>query len=95
MPSLDVYQVIKRPLITEQGMHLVESRNIYPFAVDVKANKVQIRSAIEKIFNVEVVAVNTSNRKGKTRRRGRRWGKTPDWKKAYVKLKEGQTIELF
>jgi len=95
MAILDVYQVIKRPLITEQGMHLVETENIYPFAVAPKANKVQIREAIERIFGVEVEKVNTANRKGKSRRRGRRVGRTPNWKKAYVKLKEGHSIELF
>jgi large subunit ribosomal protein L23 len=95
MAGIDVYEVIKKPLITEQGMHLVESQNIYPFAVDRRANKVQIRAAIEKLFNVEVASVNTANRKGKRRRRGRRIGRTSNWKKAYVKLKEGHTIELF
>jgi large subunit ribosomal protein L23 len=95
MPSLDVYQVIKRPLITEQGMHLVETENIYPFAVDTRANKVQIRNAVERIFEVKVERVNTAHRKGKSRRRGRRVGKTPDWKKAYVKLRDGHAIELF
>lgn len=95
MSNRDVYDVIKRPLITEQGMHLVETRNIYPFAVARDANKIQIRTAIEQIFNVKVAAVNTANRKGKPRRRGRRVGRTPDWKKAYVTLQEGHAIELF
>jgi large subunit ribosomal protein L23 len=95
MATLDIYDVIKRPLITEQGMHLVETVNIYPFAVDVRANKVQIREAVQRLFSVEVEKVNTSNRKGKTRRRGRRVGRTQNWKKAYVKLKEGHSIELF
>lgn len=95
MPTLDLYEVIKKPIITEQGMHLVNTIRVYPFAVDVRANKVQIRSAVEKLFNVEVESVNTANRKGKRRRRGRRVGRTPDWKKAYVKLKEGQSIELY
>jgi len=95
MANLDVYHVIKRPLITEQGMHLVETEGIYPFAVSPKANKVQIRNAIELIFGVKVERVNTANRKGKTRRRGRRVGRTPNWKKAYVKLREGHSIELF
>ena len=95
MAILDAYQIIKRPLITEQGMHLVESENIYPFAVSPKANKVQIRRAIEQIFDVKVERVNTANRKGKTRRRGRRVGRTPNWKKAYVKLRAGNSIELF
>jgi large subunit ribosomal protein L23 len=95
MAKIDVYEVIKKPLITEQGMHIVQTQNAYPFAVDRRANKIQIRAAIEELFGVEVVGVRTSNRKGKPRRRGRRYGRTQNWKKAYVKLKEGQTIELF
>ena len=95
MATLDVYQIIKRPLITEQGMHLVEAENIYPFAVSPKANKVQIREAVERIFGVEVERVNTAHRKGKPRRRGRRVGRTQNWKKAYVKLRDGHSIELF
>ncbi len=95
LARIDAYEIIKRPLITEQGMHLVETQNTYPFAVDPRANKIQIRSAVEKIFNVRVVAVRTARRKGKRRRRGRQVGKTPDWKKAYVKLREGDSIELF
>ena len=95
MAKLDPYDVIKRPLITEQGMHLVETQNAYPFAVDPRANKVQIRAAVEQLFNVEVVGVRTAHYLGKKRRRGRRIGRTQNWKKAYVKLKEGQTIELF
>ena len=95
MAKIDVYNVIKRPLITEQGMHIVQTENAYPFAVDPRANKIQIREAVEKTFDVEVVSVRTSNRKGKPRRRGRRVGRTQNWKKAYVKLREGHTIELF
>ena len=95
MAKIDVYGVIKRPLITEQGMHIVQTQNSYPFAVDSRANKVQIRDAVEKLFGVEVIGVRTANRKGKPRRRGRRAGRTPNWKKAFVKLKEGNTIELF
>ena len=95
MAEIDLYSLIKRPLITEQGMHMVETQNAYPFAVDTRANKIQIRQAIEKLFKVEVESVRTAQRKGKKRRRGRRVGRTPNWKKAYVKLKEGHTIELF
>jgi large subunit ribosomal protein L23 len=95
MAKIDAYQVIKRPLITEQGMHLVETRNAYPFAVDPRANKLQIRAAVEELFNVKVDSVRTANRHGKKRRRGRVIGRTQDWKKAYVKLKEGHSIELF
>lgn len=88
-------EIIKRPLVTEQGMHLVESKNIYPFEVDKRANKVQIRQAIEELFKVKVVSVNTAHRQGKTRRVGRRMGQRASWKKAYVKLSDGDKIELF
>ena len=88
-------EIIKRPLVTEQGLHLVETKNIYPFEVDRRANKVQIRKAIEELFKVGVLSVNISNRMGKTRRLGRRIGRRANWKKAYVKLREGDKIELF
>ena len=88
-------EIIKRPLVTEQGMHLVETKNIYPFEVDKRANKVQIRLAIEELFKVKVVSVNTAHRHGKTRRVGRRMGQRASWKKAYVKLSDGDKIELF
>ena len=95
MAGIDVHDVIKRPLITEQGMHLAETQNTYPFAVDPRANKIQVREAVEKLFGVKVDSVRTANRKGKKRRRGRRVGRTAHWKKAFVKLEEGQAIELF
>jgi len=88
-------EIVKRPLVTEQGMHLVESRNIYPFEVDRRANKVQIRNAIEALFKVKVLSVNTAHREGKKRRLGRRIGQRASWKKAYVRLREGDKIELF
>ena len=88
-------EIIKRPLVTEQGLHLVESKNIYPFEVDKRANKIQIRNAIEELFKVTVVSVNTTHRKGKRRRMGRKVGQRPSWKKAYVKLQAGDKIELF
>jgi len=93
--NLTPESIIKRPLVTEQGMHLVNTVNTYPFAVDRRANKVQIRQAIEALFKVRVESVNTSMRKGKSKRLGRRVGKRPDWKKAYVRLHEGDKIELF
>ena len=88
-------EIVRRPLVTEQGMHLVETKNIYPFEVDRRANKVQIRNAIEALFKVKVESVNTARRHGKSRRVGRRVGRRPDWKKAYVRLREGDKIELF
>ncbi len=88
-------EIIKRPLVTEQGMHLVESKNIYPFEVDRRANKIQIRNAIEELFKVKVESVNTAHRAGKERRVGRRVGHRANWKKAYVRLRAGDKIELF
>ena len=92
---MDDYQVIIRPLVTEQGMHFANVRSAYPFEVARKANKVQIKQAVEKLYNVKVAKVRTANRKGKLRRRGRSFGKTPDWKKAVVYLEPDYHIDLF
>ena len=93
--NLTPENIVKRPLVTEQGMLNVATRNIYPFAVDRRANKVQIGKAIESLFKVRVISVNTASRKGKPKRLGRRIGQRPDWKKAYVKLHVDDKIELF
>ena len=85
--------IIKEPIITEKSSTLA-SANTYVFSVDVKANKTQIKNAIEKIFNVKVANVNTINVKPKKKRVGRYAGKTNRVKKAIVKLKEGSSIEL-
>ena len=92
---LDNYNVIIRPLITEQGMHFANTRGAYSFEVNKGANKTQIRNAVEKIYSVKVDRVRTSNRKGKYRRRGRAFGQTPSWKKAVVYLKPDYHIDLF
>jgi large subunit ribosomal protein L23 len=93
---LTVWDVIKSPLITEKAMTLKEqttdTRQVLTFRVNVRANKIQIKNAIQKIFNVEVDSVRTMNCLGKEVRRGRIAGKKSDWKKAYVTLKPGQTI---
>lgn len=86
--------IIKAPIITEKSADLAQNHNIYTFSVDVNANKTQIKQAIEKIFNVKVLNVNTVNVKPKTRRVGRYEGKTNRVKKAIVKLDEGSSIEL-
>jgi large subunit ribosomal protein L23 len=86
--------IIKAPIITEKSADLVQNQNTITFSVDVKANKTQIKQAIEKIFNVEVESVNTINVKPKKKRVGRYVGKTNRVKKAIVKLKEGSSIEL-
>lgn len=91
--DLDAYQVIKGPVITEKVTGLTEDANVYVFKVDMRANKVQIRSAVEKIWGVKVVSVRTQLRKGKPRRMKHTWSRQPDFKRALVRLAEGQRIE--
>ena len=86
--------VIKAPIITEKSATLSENGNVITFSVDPKANKTQIKQAVEKIFDVKVEKVNTVNVKPKTKRVGRYAGLTNRKKKAIVKLKEGSSIEL-
>ena len=92
---MNEYTVIIRPLVTEQGMHFANVKNAYSFQVHKKANKVQIRSAVERLYNVKVTDVRTANVKGKPRRRGRSAGQTADWKKAIVVLGPDYHIDLF
>lgn len=89
-------QIIKRPLIlTEKGQSLREEDNKFLFEVDRKANKAQIRHAVETLFNVTVTDVNTMIVRGRVRRMGRGYAKTQNWKKAIVQVAEGETIEFF
>ena len=89
-------EVIIRPLImTEKGEVLKEEQNKVLFQVAIKANKQQIKSAVEKLFNVGVTNVNTLIVRGKVGRIGKRTGKRPNWKKAIVTLRDGDTIEFF
>lgn len=92
---MDNYSIIIRPLVTEQGMHFANTKGAYSFQVAKKANKTQIKNAIENIYDVKVDRVRTANRKGKVRRRGRNLGMTPSWKKAVVYLKPDYHIDLF
>lgn len=85
--------IIKRPLITEKSM-LQTVNSAYAFEVADYANKREIRRAIEEIFKVKVLKVNTINLRGKLRRTGRTQGRTSDWKKAVVTLRQGDKIEL-
>ena len=87
-------EIIKAPVITEKSTRLSQEENKYEFKVDSKANKNQIKKAIETIFKVKVVDVTTINAKVKKRRVGRYTGLTNRYKKAIVKLAEGQSIEL-
>lgn len=91
---MNARDVIKRPVISEKSYDLL-AENKYTFYVNPDANKIEIKKAIEEIFNVTVLNVNTMNVKGKTKRMGRAVGKTPDRKKAIVSLKEGDKIEVF
>jgi len=89
-------EIIRRPLIlTEKGSLLREEENKYLFEVDPRANKIEIKNAVETLFKVDVVDVNTMNVRGRMRRMGRRHAKMRNWKKAVVTLKEGEAIDFF
>ncbi len=93
--AIHPYEVLRRPLVTEKTTMLA-GHNKYAFAVALGANKLQIREAVEKAFNVHVEAVNTMRVRGKIKRMGRRrGGQQPDWKKAVVTLRAGDQIQLF
>jgi large subunit ribosomal protein L23 len=91
---MDIYQVIKKPLITEKGTRQKESHNQVSLRVDRRANKMEIRQAVEQLFKAKVLEVKTMNMTGKKRRVGRNLGTKSDWKKAIVKLAPGKTIEF-
>ncbi len=88
-------QIIRRPVITERASNLQESQNKYVFEVLRSANKVDIQRAVEAMFEVEVVKVNTSTVHGKIKRLGRFQGRRSDWKKAVVTLADGHIIDFF
>jgi len=89
-----IYEIIKGPWITEKSTDLGEKHNKYVFKVNCNANKIEIRNAIEKIFSVKTEKVNTVKLQGKKKRVRLVEGKTPDWKKAVITLKEGNKIEF-
>lgn len=91
-----IQDVIRRPLITEKSTELRDARNIVAFEVDGRANKIEVKRAVETQFKVKVADVRIANMHGKVRRQGRYVGRRPDWKKAYVRLVAGEkTIEFF
>jgi large subunit ribosomal protein L23 len=91
----DARAIIKRLLVTEKGTQLTEKNNQYQFEVEPSANKVEIRRAVETIFNVHVTKVNTMNKHGKAKRlRTMSYGRTAAWKRAVVTLKTGDKIDL-
>jgi large subunit ribosomal protein L23 len=87
--------IIFTPVVSEKSYDLIEDNNTYTFEIDPRANKTQVRQAIEEIFGVTVVRVNTQNRKGKRKRTGWTWGTRPDRKRALVTLAEGEEIDIF
>ncbi len=92
---MNVHQVIRRPLVTEKSNIGREEDNIVTFAVDPRANKPEIKDAVESLFEVEVLEVRTMRMPRKKKRLGAKVGFKPEWKKAVVRLAEGQTIEFF
>ncbi len=91
----EAYHIIRRPLITEKSTQQKEVSRQYAFEVDRGANKIEIQSAVERLFKVKVLEVRTCNVLGKIKRLGRKYGKRSDWKKAIVTLKEGERIDFF
>ncbi len=90
-----IYDVIKKPLITEKTTAEKDARNVVVFVVDKDANKIEIKESVEKLFKVEVATVKTVNVAGKVKRVGKHIGKRSNWKKAYVSLKQGSNIDFF
>jgi len=95
MKFVDPRQVIIRPIITEKSDKSINYQNAYVFEVAPDANKIEIRQAVEAIWDVKVLSVRTLNKKGKVRRVRYKRGKTSGWKKAIVKLHEGHTIDIY
>jgi len=92
---MKLYDVIRRPLVTEKGVEKKDTHATLCFEVAVDANKTQVKSAVEKLFKVKVAEVRTATFDGKLRRRGRFAGYRSDWKKAYVRLKAGEKVPDF
>jgi len=90
-----LHRTIVRPIVTEQSSAAYQERGEYTFRVASDATKTSIRSAIEQLFGVKVTGVWTSNQRGKARRVGKDLGRRPHWKKAVVKLRAGDTIDIF
>ena len=92
---MNIYDVIKKPLITEKTTVEKDERNVIAFVVNRAANKIEIKAAVKQLFNAEVASVNTVNVAGKTKRSAKGVGKRSNWKKAYVTLKEGSNVDFF
>jgi len=93
--NLEPHQVLLRPLVTEKGVHRATRNNQYAFEIHPSATKIDVRRAVEALFDVKVAKVRTQNRKGKNRRFKLRSGKTSDWKRAIVELGADHRIDFF
>ena len=92
---MNIYDVIKKPLITEKTTLEKDAKNVVAVVVHPDANKIQIKQAAEKLFKVDVKAVRTVNMAGKVKRTGKNIGKRSNWKKAYISLNVGSNIDFF
>lgn len=92
---MNTYEVIRRPVVTEKGVTAKDEHRTLCFEVALQANKTEVKQAVERMFKVKVAEVRTANLEGKMRRRGRFVGYRRDWKKAYVKLKDGEKVPDF
>ena len=90
-----LHEIIRKPLISEKANMLKENSQIVTFEVDRGANKIEIKQAVEKAFDVKVKAVNTIQFRGKMKRVGANLGQRNNWKKAYVTLEDGQNIDFY
>ena len=90
----NIFEIIKKPCLTEKGIMLQETENQVVLKVDPRANKIEIKEAAEKLFNVKITKVRTANMHGKKKRVGRHLGHTNNWKKAVLSLAEGQKLDF-
>ncbi len=93
--KLEPHQILLRPLVTEKGVHRASRNNQYAFQIHREATKLDVKAAVESLFDVKVTAVRTQTRKGKFRRFRNKMGRTSDWKKAIVQLHEDHRIDFF
>lgn len=92
---MNIFEVIRKPLVTEKTTIEKDNKNVITLVVDKRANKLEISSAVKELFKVEVTSVNTINVAGKFKRVGKSLGRRCNWKKAYVTLKEGSSVDFF
>jgi large subunit ribosomal protein L23 len=91
----DPRKILLKPMLTEKSTKMKEGSNTFVFKVHQRANKIEIKRAVQKLFNVQVVDVRTMLIQGKTKRMGRFEGRRPNWKKALITLRQGETIDFF